>query len=98
MYTGRALTQNGVTLTYSVKNEEPKALQYGTDYIITYTKNRNKGTATMTFKGVEQAGYSGSFKKTFKIAAADISDVEQVIGAPPWGDFCGEAAHSYGAG
>lgn len=87
VYTGRALTQNGVALTYSVKNEEPKALQYGTDYTITYTKNRNKGTATMTFKGVEQAGYSGSFKKTFKIAAADISDVEQVIRAATMGSM-----------
>lgn len=78
VYTGRALTQNGVALTYSVKNEEPIALQYGTDYTITYAKNINRGTATMTFKGVENAGYSGSFKKTFKIAAADIGDTEQV--------------------
>ncbi len=87
VYTGRALTQNGVTLTYSVKDEEPTALQYGTDYTITYAKNINRGTATMTFKGVENAGYSGSFKKTFKIAAADISDVEQVIRAATMGSM-----------
>lgn len=87
VYTGRALTQNGVTLTYSVKDEEPTALQYGTDYTITYAKNINRGTATMTFKGVEKAGYSGSFKKTFKIAAADISDVEQVIRAATMGSM-----------
>ena len=75
VYTGRAQTQNGVILTYGLKDENPKTLQYGTDYTITYTKNRNKGNVTMTFKGAEQAGYSGSFKKTFRIAAMDLADV-----------------------
>lgn len=78
VYTGRALTQNDAVLTYSTKDEAEKTLQYGTDYTITYAKNINKGSATMTFKGVEQEGYSGSFKKTFKITAADIADMEQV--------------------
>ena len=78
VYTGRALTQNHVVLTYGTKNEEPQTLQYGTDYTISYAKNINKGNATMTFKAVEKAGYSGSFKKTFKITAADIADQEQV--------------------
>lgn len=78
MYTGRALTQNNAVLTYSTKDESPETLRYGTDYTISYTKNINKGNATMTFKGVEKAGYSGSFKKTFKITAADIADQEQV--------------------
>lgn len=77
-YTGRALTQNNAVLTYSPKDESPKTLRYGTDYTISYTKNINRGSATMTFKGVEQAGYSGSFKKTFKITAVDIADQEQV--------------------
>ncbi len=78
VYTGRTQTQNGVALTYGMKDEAPKTLQYGTDYTITYTKNRNKGKVTMTFKGMEQAGYSGSFKKTFMITAADIADTELV--------------------
>lgn len=78
VYTGRALTQNYVVLTYQTKNEEPETLQYGTDYTISYVKNINRGNATMTFKGVEKAGYSGSFKKTFKIAAADLADTDQV--------------------
>lgn len=78
VYTGRALTQNNAVLIYRAKNEAEKTLQYGTDYTITYAKNINKGSATMTFKGVEKAGYSGSFKKTFKIAAADIADSKQV--------------------
>lgn len=80
-YTGRALTQNNAVLTYSTKDETEKTLQYGTDYTITYTKNINKGSATMTFKGVEKAGYSGNFKKTFKITAADIADPAKVTRA-----------------
>jgi hypothetical protein len=72
-YNGKAITQNKeVKLTY-----DGKELSYGTDYTISYTKNINKGTATMTFKGVEENGYSGSIKKTFKINAADISKLTQ---------------------
>ncbi len=79
VYTGRAVTQNHAALTYcEKKGDAQQPLQYGTDYTITYVKNRNKGTATMTFKGIDEAGYSGSFKKTFKITAADLSDKEQV--------------------
>lgn len=37
----------------------------------------NKGTATMTFKGAVDAGYNGSFKKTFKIMAADIGKMKR---------------------
>ncbi|MBD5474450.1 MAG: hypothetical protein HDR17_00425 [Lachnospiraceae bacterium] len=74
VYTGRAITQNGATLTYGTEAEK---LRYGTDYTISYSKNINKGTATMTFKGAMNAGYSGSFKKTFKITAADITSVNR---------------------
>ena len=77
-YTGRALTQNHAVLTYGVGDEAAKTLQYGTDYTIRYAKNRDKGTATMTFQGKNEAGYSGSFKKTFKITAADIANQDEV--------------------
>ncbi|MDE5718245.1 MAG: hypothetical protein K2I53_11665, partial [Lachnospiraceae bacterium] len=76
--TGRALTQNNAILTYGTKDESPEPLQYGRDYTISYTKNINQGDATMTFKGVDKAGYSGSFKKTFKITTVDIADKDQV--------------------
>ena len=76
VYTGRAITQNGVKLTYGT-GDEASSLRYGTDYTISYSKNINKGTATMTFKGAVNAGYSGSFKKTFKITAADIAQVNR---------------------
>lgn len=76
-YTGKAWTQNDAVLTYASTN---KPLVYGTDYTVSYSRNVNKGTATMTFKGVDQAGYSGSFKKTFKITAADINQVRKAEG------------------
>lgn len=77
VYTGRAITQNGIVLTYSTGDETPQPMRYGTDYTISYSKNINKGTATMTFKGMVAAGYSGSFKKTFKIMAADIAQADR---------------------
>jgi len=68
IYTGKALVQENVTLTYGGKQ-----LFRGVDYTVSYTKNVNKGTAAMTFRGIEKAGFIGSFKKTFKITAADIT-------------------------
>ncbi len=77
VYTGRAITQNGIALSYGMGDEAPQPLRYGRDYTISYSGNINKGTATMTFKGAADAGYSGSFKKTFKITAADIAKVNR---------------------
>lgn len=76
VYAGKAWTQNDVGLIYGEGTEGQRTLKYGTDYTISYSKNVNKGTATMTFKGVDGAGYSGSFKKTFKITAQDMSQVQ----------------------
>ena len=44
------------------------------DYSLTYDKNVNVGTATVTAEGKDK--YSGSLEQTFKIAAADIADAE----------------------
>ena len=75
VYTGRALTQNGVVLTYG--KETTEKLQYGKDYTVSYMKNVNKGTAVMIFTGKEETGFTGSFRKSFRIAAADITQAEQ---------------------
>ena len=74
-FTGKAVTQNDVVLTNGKANTdvEYKKFEYGTDYIITYKNNLKKGKATMTFAALPQSGYSGSFKKTFKITAADLN-------------------------
>jgi uncharacterized repeat protein (TIGR02543 family) len=73
-YTGKALTQNGVEL-----KDKDKTLVLGTDYTISYKNNVKKGTATMTFTGRPEAGYTGSFKKTFKITEATNQTLVDMI-------------------
>lgn len=68
-YTGKAIIPVPV-LTDTTGNTS-KELQVNTDYIVKYTNNRNAGTATVTFTGI--GGYTGTFKKTFKITAYDMS-------------------------
>lgn len=71
-YTGKAWTQNNVALTYK---KTDRKLTYGEDYTISYRKNVNKGTATMTFTAANGSAYSGSFSKTFRITAADLTQI-----------------------
>ena len=75
-YTGKAITQNNVLLTNGKTEDEYREFAYGTDYIISYKNNIKKGTATMTFTAKPESGYSGSFKKTFKIEAQSLVDVK----------------------
>ena len=42
-------------------------LEEGRHYAVSYQKNTDKGTATITFKGLETGGYTGTKKLTFKI-------------------------------
>lgn len=79
-YTGEALTQNGVILR---KAETDEKLIYGTDYSISYKGNKKKGTATMTFTAKAASGYSGHFKKTFKITAAELKTAAAISVAVP---------------
>lgn len=73
-YAGKAIEQN-VKLVLTKADKTKVDLVSGKDYTITYQNNLKKGTATMTFKGNEDAGYTGSVKKTFKINAANLEDV-----------------------
>lgn len=66
-YTGKAL-KPGVTVTYS-----GKTLTKGTDYTVSYSNNKEPGTATVKITG--QGSYSGSLSKTFKITALTASYV-----------------------
>ena len=43
-------------------------LTAGTDFIVSYSNNVEIGTATVTIKGNEENGYTGTITKTFKIA------------------------------
>lgn len=74
-YTGKAVTQNKVALTTKVTKQNPgaKALIYGEHYTISYKNNVKKGTATMTFTAKPASGYSGSFKKTFRITPQELT-------------------------
>ena len=83
-YTGRAVTQNKVTLTTKVTRNNPtaKALVYGEHYTIGYKNNVKKGTATMTFTAKPASGYTGSFKKTFKIAPQELKKEKLTVISP----------------
>ena len=72
-YTGKAIEQDAKLVR--IKADGTKVdLVSGKDYTVTYQNNLKKGTATMTFKGNGNAGYTGSVKKTFKINAANLLD------------------------
>lgn len=65
-YNGENQTQD-ITVTLSgVRLDE------GTDYTVSYTKNRDAGKATMTITG--KGKYTGTIKKTFKINACELKD------------------------
>lgn len=54
----------------------------GKDYIVTYTGNRNVGTATMTIKGI--GNYIGTVEQTFAITKKSIADPDvKVAEIPP---------------
>lgn len=66
-YTGKAL-KPAVTVTYN-----GTTLVNGTDYILSYSNNKEPGTATV--KVIGQGSYSGSLSKTFQITALTASYV-----------------------
>lgn len=72
VYTGKEITFTeddfGTKIKVSGKKGESLPV-YGTDYIITgYTKNINKGKATVTFKGISET-WGGSKTVTFQITS-----------------------------
>lgn len=73
IYTGEKIEQN-CNLTASV-NGTTKKLTAGTDYTVSYQNNKNAGTATVIFTGIN--GYSGTLKKKFKIKAYNIKEDTQ---------------------
>lgn len=85
-YTGTELTQPELTLETKKqvlidpddpdnKEKEPeKIFEEGTDYTVVYSNNIRVGTATATFTATADSGYSGSFKKTFKITGVNMAE------------------------
>lgn len=82
-YTGQMLTQNEVILK-DISSANPVGLVCGTDYTVSYKNNLKKGTATMTFTANPSSGYSGSFKKTFKIVPAGLNKITTVDTTDPF--------------
>ena len=62
-YTGKAL-KPAVSVTYGYANAMT-TLKEGTDYTVTYSNNKNVGTAKVKITG--KGNYSGTITKTFKI-------------------------------
>ena len=61
-YTGKNITQS-ITVKYN-----GKTLKNGTDYTVSYSSNKNVGTATVKIAG--KGSYTGTITKTFKINPA----------------------------
>ena len=61
-YTGKNITQS-ITVKYN-----SKTLKKGTDYTVSYSSNKNIGTATVKVAG--KGSYTGTITKTFKINPA----------------------------
>ena len=67
IYTGKEIKPNP-----EVKDESKK-LTKDTDYTLSYSKNTNIGTGTVTITG--KGNYTGSVNKTFKIVAKNFADL-----------------------
>ena len=76
VYTGEAIEQSELVVN-DKRAEAPVALVEGEDYEVAYAKNINVGTATVTVKGIN--AFTGTLKKTFKIAAIDASAEGAVV-------------------
>ena len=73
-YTGETITQEQANLSWQPKGAEAVTLTEGEDYTVSYKNNEEVGTATVTYTGRPEAGYTGTVKKTFKITAVTLDD------------------------
>lgn len=76
-YTGEALTPD-CGLYYMVDKETKKELSPDA-YTIEYSKNIDKGTATILFTGKPEYGYTGTKKATFKINVLPVNEDNVVV-------------------
>jgi len=74
-YTGKEIKAeqfaSEVVLTKKINGQEVPLIK-DEDYVVSYDKNVDKGTAVMIFTGIGKC--TGTVKKTFKIAAYDIEE------------------------
>lgn len=80
VYTGKPITlePSKVKVFFKTGENTSRELKWGRDFKVSYSKNINKGTATVQFIGLESSGFTGKVKKTFKITQVDIADITYV--------------------
>ena len=79
-------------LTVTV-NKQKVTLVEGKDYLVSYLKNTNKGTASIVFTGINQ--YAGTLKKNFTISSYHIgTDAQKQMTAYLTGDIVYDKAGS----
>lgn len=95
-WTIEALTEEGikqnislVNITGSGTDKKEEILQEGKHYQAEYQKNTAVGTATLVLKGMEEGGFTGTIKKTFKITGIAMSKV-QIRGLNSVVEYIGE--------
>ena len=81
IYTGDKIKQDSVKFSYRTDNgTEIIELKENEHYTVKYTNNKKTGTATVIYTGINDKGWTGSIKKTFKISPYDLnSDTENRI-------------------
>lgn len=95
-WTIEALTEEGikqnislVNITGSGTDKKEEILQEGKHYQAEYQKNTAVGTATLVLKGMEEGGFTGTIKKTFKITGIAMNKV-QIRGLNSVVEYIGE--------
>ncbi|MCM1256346.1 MAG: Ig-like domain-containing protein [Roseburia sp.] len=71
-YMGGKEIRPEVVLTDTANNH---VLVQGTDYKISYSNNKDAGTATIRITGADNSSYAGVLKKEFTINQVDVSDL-----------------------
>lgn len=79
VYSGKEQLQDQILLTRRYKNAQKESVEEtlvpSQDYLVSYVKNQEAGTATIQFTG--KGKYTGTIKKTFKINPYDLKEDEQ---------------------
>ena len=76
VYPGDDYAQAQAKLLYTIgkgKDAETIELEEGTHYKAIYIQFVEAGTATVVYTGIEESGFTGTIKKTYKIVPYDIS-------------------------
>ena len=71
-YTGEAVIQENIKISYIDSSKQTIELRLNKDYIITYDNNIRKGKAKICITAMPGSGYQGTVKKTFYIYSKEM--------------------------